>query len=150
MSTFIHGGSALQLDIAGRAHAALTRGDVVQIDPAVGATDDGLSTRDVGNLNNCLDQVAPYGVVLGSNGKSTFAIGEDVLIRIMGVCQVNVQSTASGIGEGIQLRVSNNSVEGTGGTTYEGDAATVRVCGIAHTAGTGLQTVFFNGLSTWG
>jgi len=150
MSTFIHGGSALQLDIAGRAHAALSRGDVVQIDPAVGATDDGLTTRAVGALNTCLDQVAPFGVVLGSNGKSTFAIGEDVLIRIMGVCQVNVQNTASGVGEGIQLRASNNDVEGTGGTTWEADASGVRICGVAHTAGTGLQTVFFNGLTTWG
>jgi len=150
MSTFTFGGSALQLDVAARAHAALSRGDVVQIDPAVGAADDGLSTRSVGNPNNCLDQVAPFGVVLGSNAKSSFDIGEDVLIRILGVCDVNVQNVASGIGEGLQLRVSNNNVEGTGGTTYEGDASTVRICGIAHTAGTGLQTAFFNGLTTWG
>lgn len=150
MSTFIHGGSALQLDIAGRAHATLNRGDVVQIDPVVGSTENGLTTRAVGALNTCLDQVAPFGVVLGSNGKSSFAVGEDILIRILGVCEVNVQNTASAAGEGIQLRASNNDVEGTGGTTFEVDASGVRICGVAHTAGTGLQTVFFNGLTTWG
>jgi len=147
MSTFIHGGSALQLDVAARAHAALSRGDIVQIDPAVGATDDGLSTR-VPVISDALGQVAPYGVVLGSNGKSTFALGEDVLIRIMGVCQANM-NTASVVGDGVILRAAT-SLAPQGASTFTADASGNKLCGIAHTAGTGLQTVFFNGLTTWG
>ena len=147
MSTFIHGGSALQLDVAARAHAALSRGDIVQIDPAVSATDDGLTTR-VPVINDALGQVAPYGVVLGSNGKSTFAIGEDVLIRIMGVCEANM-NTASVVGEKVVLRAAT-SLQAGGDSAFTADASGTRLCGIAHTAGTGLQTVFFNGLSTWG
>ena len=149
MSTFIHGGSGLELDIGGKAHAALSLGDVVQINPYLAAADDGYSTQAVGALNTSASQAALFGVVLGSNGKSTFALGEDILIRMVGVCQVNVQNTASVLNQGIKLRASNNDVE-SAGAGFSGDASANRVCGVAHTAGTGLQTVFFNGLSTWG
>ena len=84
MSTFIHGGSALQLDIAGRAHAALTRGDVVQIDPAVGATDDGLSTRDVGNLNNCLVRLPLMGLSLAATERAPSPLARMSLFGLWG------------------------------------------------------------------
>ena len=150
MSTFIHGGSALTLDIAGRAHAELDLGDVVQINPLVGATDDGLTTQVPDALNTCVSQVSLFGVVLGSNGKSKFATGEDVLIRVVGICKVNIQNTGSGVGEGVKLKAGAMTAEGTGNTTFLADASGAKICAVAHTAGTGLQTVFFNGMTSWG
>jgi hypothetical protein len=150
MSTFIHGGSGLVLDIAGKAHAELDLGDVVQINPLVTATESGYTTQVPDGLNTCVSQVSLFGVVLGSNGKSKFATGEDVLIRVVGICKVNVQNTASGIGEGVKLRPSAMTAEGTGNSNYLADASTAKICAVGHTAGTGLQTVFFNGMTSWG
>jgi hypothetical protein len=150
MSTFIHGGSGLVLDIAGKAHAELDLGDVVQINPLVTATESGYTTQVPDALNTCVSQVSLFGVVLGSNGKSKFALGEDVLIRVVGICKVNIADTASGIGQGVKLRASAMTAEGTAGTAVVLDASGVKLCAVAHTAGTGLQTVFFNGMTSWG
>ena len=150
MSTFIHGGSGLVLDIGGRAHAALNMGDVVQINPLVSAAEDGYTTQDVDALNTGLSQVSLYGVVLGSAGKSTFAVGEDVLIRIVGVVRVAMAGAATA-GNTVLLNPSNNNCVDSGGTAFAADASTVRIVGAAHEtiAGAGLATCWFNGLS-WG
>ena len=150
MSTFIHGGSALVLDIAGKAHAALNMGDVVQIDPFVTSLEDGYTTR-VPDISNADGQLAPIGVVLGSQGKKSFALGEDVLIRILGVVDVNFSNT-NVAGRSCQLQDGAMTVLDTGGVAFLADATNVRVCGISHTAGTGAHQskVFFNGLTTWG
>ncbi len=154
MSTFIHGGSALTLDIAGKAHAALYRGDVVMINPAVGSAEDGYTTMDP-ITGTALAQVAPFGVVLGSAGKSSFAIGEDILIRILGIVDVAMDPAApSVIGHGVKLKNAATHLSPLGNATWTADAINVRVCGVAHTVSAAgndhMATVFFNGLSTWG
>ena len=150
MSTFIHGGSALVLDIAGKAHAALRAGDVVQIDPMVASLEDGYTTR-VPDFSNADGQLAPYGVVLGSPRKDRFALGEDILIRILGVVDVNFSNT-NVAGRSCQVQDGVMTVADTGGVAFLADATNTRVCGISHTAGSGAHqsTVFFNGLTTWG
>ena len=150
MSTFMFCGSGLELDIAGRAHGPLSRGDVVQINPLVTATADGYTTQNVDALNSGLSQVSLYGVVLGSNAKNTFAVGEDILIRIVGIVDV-AMSGATTIGNTVGLTPGANNLTDTGGTAFQADAAASRVVGAAHTAtvGAGIATCWFNGLA-WG
>ena len=100
-----------------------------------------------------LAQVAPFGIVLGSAGKSTFAIGEDVLIRILGIVDVTMTAGTPGVvGHGIKLRNAVRTIDPLGNATWTADASGVRVCGVVQALnGTGQSpTVFFNGLSTWG
>jgi len=152
MSTFIHGGSALKLDVGAKAHAALSRGDVVEINPLVGSADDGYETRDLPNANTRQKQVSILGVVLGSAGKSTFAIGEDVLIRLVGVCDAAFSaSTTAGL-----LAVPNwdapaNNFVSTAAGTYSAPSNHNRILGVIHEtrSGAGLAKVFINSLSSW-
>ena len=154
MSTFIHGGSALTLDVGAKAHAALSRGDVVEINPLVASGDDGYETRTLAAANTRAKQVSIVGVVLGSAGKSTFAIGEDVLIRIVGVCDAAFSGTTTI--SPTQVAVPNwaggaNNFVATGEGVYSAPAANSRIVGVIHEArtGAGLAKVFINGLSSW-
>ncbi len=155
MSTFMFGGSALALDIAGRAHAALEAGDVVMLDPEASSAADGLTTR-TPVVNAGVGQIAPYGVVLGSSGKSSFAVGEDILIRIIGVVNVKMNpASPSVVGELVQIAGGQTYLNPAGGAgAFVATSATVRPCGMAHTvsaAGTDNKAdVYFNGLTTWG
>ena len=150
MSTFMFGGSALKLDIAARAHATLNKGDVVQINPLVGATDDGLTTR-VPATGTGPAQVAPMGVVLGSSGKSRFTTGEDVLIRVLGVVDA---AFAGAVVAGHVAVVTNAAMNLTsaGNATWAANSNSVHVAAVAHETLTGAGTaqVFFNGLASWG
>ena len=152
MSTFIHGGSALTLDVGAKAHAALSRGDVVMLDPL--AAGDGYTTKLV-IINSALGQLAPYGVVLGSNGKSTFAIGEDILIRVIGTCDVLFNTGANSVaGHAVKLTVNQKYAAPVGNANHTSTSTTVRLLGIAHSVSsptTGqLGSCYINGLTLFG
>ena len=150
MSTFTFGGSALALDIGARAHAALERGDVVQINPLVGSTDDGLTTQAL-VVGTGPAQLAPVGVVLGSSGKSTFATGEDVLIRVLGVADAKF---VGAVNAGDVADMTNGALTLTtrGNATWVANSNTVHIVAVAHEtlAGPGTAQVYFNGLGSWG
>ena len=150
MSNFMFGGSALGLDIGARAHAALERGDVVQINPLVGSTDDGLTTQDC-VVGTGPAQLAPIGVVLGSSGKSTFALGEDVLIRILGVVDAKFVGAVTAGHVAIMTGGARTLTSRTNATWAE-SSISVHLCAVAHETLTGAGTaqVYFNGLGTWG
>mgnify|MGYP003680844680 CR=1 FL=1 len=157
MSTFIHGGSGLELDVGARAHAALSRGDVVGIDTLNTATNDGQSTCAIGNLNTRAQQAMVYGVVLGSNGKSTFAVGEDVLLRVIGVCDAAVSATTTSLPTGAtQVGILNaagpaNNLVPTAEGGYSAPAAGNKIVAVIQETRTGaLCRVWFNGLGVWG
>jgi archaellum biogenesis ATPase FlaH len=152
MSTFIHGGSALTLDIGAKAHAALSRGDVVMLDPL--AAGDGYTTKLV-IIDSALGQLAPYGVVLGTAGKSTFATGEDVLIRIVGTCDVLFAVAGDSVaGQAVKLVLNQKYAVGTGSTAHVPTTTANRLLGIAHIASTPasgqLGSCYINGLTLFG
>ena len=156
MSTFIHGGSPLTLDVGAKAHAALSRGDIVAINPVdTDVDDEGYITMAVGDLNTAIQQVTMHGVVLGSNAKDTFVTGEDILVRIVGTCPARViNGTAAG--EVLRLTVNNpnltNAAAGTAAAA--GYAAATRWIGVAHagnaSGGDALARCYINGLGVWG
>jgi hypothetical protein len=150
MSTFMFGGSALALDIGARAHAALERGDVVQINPLVGSTDDGLTTQAL-VVGTGPAQLAPVGVVLGSSGKSTFATGEDVLIRVLGIADAKFVGAVTA---GHVAIMTNGALTLTtaGNSTWAANSNSVHIVAVAHEtlAGAGTAQVYFNGLGSWG
>jgi hypothetical protein len=154
MSTFIHGGSALTLDIGAKAHAALSRGDVVAVNTLVASGSDGYETKAIGNGNTGDQQVEIYGVVLGSVGKSTFAIGEDILLRVVGVCDAALSATATiaptQVGK-INFAGPANNLVPTAVGTYSAPAGGNRTVATIQEArtGAGLAKVFINGMSSW-
>ena len=150
MSNFMFGGSALALDIAGRAHAALEAGDVVQINPLVGSTDDGLTTQDC-VVGTGPAQIAPIGVVLGSSGKSTFATGEDVLIRILGVVDAKFAGAVTAGHVAIMTDGARTLTSQTN-ATWAANSDSVHIVACAHETlgGAGTAQVYFNGLGSWG
>lgn len=152
MSTFIHGGSALTLDIGAKAHTDLARGDVVMINPLVAG--EGYETKDV-ITNSALGQLAPYGVVLGTDGKSSFASGEDILVRVVGSCPVYFNAGANSVvGEAIKLTAGQKYATPVGNANFTATSSTVRLLGIAHTASgpttDQLGTCYINGLTMFG
>lgn len=149
MSTFTFGGSGLQLDIAGTAHQALSRGDVVGINPLVAGA--GVTTISVGDLDDRVQQATIYGVVLGSNGKSAFDTGEDVLLRIIGVCDAAF-SAATTAGHAAQINPSANNLDDVAVGSFTANAAGVRTVGVVHEtlAAAGVGSCWFNGLTSWG
>lgn len=156
MSTFIHGGSGIQLDVGAKAHAALRRGDVVAINPVITtAGNEGYVTMAVGDLNTAIQQVTMHGVVLGSNGKDSFAIDEDILVRICGIVEAKCIN-GTGVGDVLRLTASDDALTDAAAAT--GIAAQYAVgtrwVGVAHTAnatgGDALCRVWFNGLGVWG
>lgn len=150
MSTFIHGGSALALDIGARAHAALVAGDVVQINPLVGSAEDGMTTQAC-VVGTGPAQVAPVGVVLGSAGKSSFASGEDILIRVLGVVDAKF---AGAVSAGHVAKMTNGATTLTSLTndTWAANSNSTHIVAVAHETLTGAGTaqVYFNGLGSWG
>ena len=150
MSTFIHGGSALALDIGARAHAALVAGDVVQINPLVGSTDDGMSTQAC-IVGTGPVQIAPVGVVLGSAGKSTFALGEDVLIRVLGIVDAKFAGAVTA-GHVAIMTNGATTLTSTTNATWAANSNSVHIVACAHEtlAGAGTAQVYFNGLGSWG
>jgi hypothetical protein len=155
MSTFIHGGSALKLDVGAKAHAALEEGDVVGINPTTVGSDEGYSTIAVGDLNTAIQQVTMHGVVLGVPGKNSFATGEDVLIRIVGAVDVKA-TNGTAAGEVLRLTVNNkyltDAAAGTAATAQY--AAATRWFGVAHTAnatgGVAIVRAYVNGFGFFG
>ena len=138
MSTFIHGGSALALDIGARAHAALVAGDVVQINPLVGSAEDGMPTR-------------ACGVVLGAAGKSSFATGEDILIRVLGVVDAKFAAAVSA-GHVAKMTGGATTLTSMGNATWAANSNSDHLVAVAHETLTGAGTaqVYFNGLGSWG
>ncbi len=153
MSTFIHGGSALVLDVAAKAHAALSRGDVVMIDPRDTA-DDGYTTMAVDALDKVWHQVAIPGVVLGSAGKSTFATGEDVLIRICGVVDAKLNTGATK-NDAVKLTANNDYLSHVAAATgFTANASATFVIGTCLENGPGagqaLKKCFINAFNQRG
>ena len=150
MSTFIHGGSALALDIGARAHAALVAGDVVQINPLVGSAEDGMTTRAC-VIGTGPAQVAPVGVVLGSAGKSSFATGEDILIRVLGVVDAKFAAAVSA-GHVAKMTGGATTLTSMGNATWAANSNSDHLVAVAHETLTGAGTaqVYFNGLGSWG
>jgi len=154
MSTFIHGGSGLTLDVGAKAHAAVSRGDCLEINPLVASGDEAYETRSLTSANTRAKQVSIVGIVLGSNGKSTFATGEDILLRVVGICDAALSGTATI--SPTQVLIANyagpaNNLIPTAEGGYATGAANSRVMGVVHEArtGAGLAKVFINGLSSW-
>ncbi|MAH51315.1 hypothetical protein CMI37_36195 [Candidatus Pacearchaeota archaeon] len=150
MSNFMFGGSALALDIGARAHQALSAGDVVQINPLVGSTDDGMTTQDC-IVGTGPVQIAPVGVVLGSSGKSSFVTGEDVLIRVLGI----VDAAFAGAVTAGHVAIMTNAARtltSAGNATWAANSNSVHIVAVAHETLTGAGTaqVYFNGLGSWG
>jgi len=149
MSTFMFGGSGLTLDIGARVgEASHSRGDVVQINPLVGSEDAGFSTQNVDDLDSGPSQTALYGVVLGTDARDSFTRGEDILVRIVGMVQANVGNTAVA-GQTLVLTAGANNLTDAGGTAFSASVSGNRPVGVAHEAGTGLLTVWFN-IFSWG
>jgi hypothetical protein len=89
--------------------------------------------------------------VLGSNGKNRFALGEDILIRVLGIVDAKF---VGAVDAGHVARMTNGATTLTSLTnaTWAESTVSVHIVAVAHEtlAGAGTAQVYFNGLGTWG
>jgi len=92
MSGFLHGGSALTLDIGVKNTTGLSlqRGDIVQIALLNSDSADGYNVVIPSIANDTIGQHAPYGVVQAPVGLE-IPNTEEMIVRIMGVTDISAQ-----------------------------------------------------------
>ncbi|HIA03328.1 MAG TPA: hypothetical protein EYN66_15710 [Myxococcales bacterium] len=150
MSTFMFGGSGLQLDIGAKnaTGATVNAGDILAIDASLVGADGGFDAI-IPLHTTSAHLVNIHGVVIGSSTKSSFTNGEEILLRVVGLIDAKV---VNGIGVGDALAIADGSDALAAAAAFATPpAVTDIILGVAHAAnasgGDLVVACFINGMT---